>query len=447
MHFRGVPIKILSVAAIVGLSTISAQPVQAEVDVAPVMDTLHDLGKKLPNTNTSYPSSEYILTEVTPQDVNNLPLNVIKYYSPNNLDNEVHYYEIRLKNPVYGEGETSKYFKWAKDGDSVKLVETTVETDAVLTIKYNAGDTVNKFTTGEGQTIESISEIYLGKDIKGIVGSIGKVGNISSKFVGNNTTIEGTDIGYTYSSIYTGIGGSIDSVTSSFVGNNISVNSQGNRVQGSLVKVLGEGSIGELASEFIGNNVNVTSTGTVIHGGMVYVASDGAIENVTSDFIRNTTSTASNNGVNGAIFGAVMRTDGSTNITSSRFIENRGSSSANDYLYGGAIYNAGTSNNNGLTITDSIFVGNSLKSGSTVYGGAIYNAGKLAIENSIFKDNYVIGSAAKAGAIYTTQDMTISANKGKTTEFSGNYTLNGSKKENQSIYVDNANANLSCCAI
>ncbi|MCM1339153.1 MAG: hypothetical protein NC191_05740 [Muribaculaceae bacterium] len=42
--------------------------------------------------------------------------------------------------------------------------------------------------------------------------------------------------------------------------------------------------------------------------------------------------------------------------------------------------------------------------------------------------------------------MSIAANDDKTTEFSGNYTLNGSKRDNQAIYVDNSNATVTFSA-
>ncbi|MCM1339956.1 MAG: hypothetical protein NC191_09830, partial [Muribaculaceae bacterium] len=309
------------------------------MSATPALDTLHNSGANIPNTDTVYPSSEYTLTEVTPENVNNLPLNVIKYYNAD--DKSTHYYEINFKNSVYGEGELSKYFKWQKDSNTIKLVETSNESEAVLTIKYNEGDTLNKYDIADKQTVESITEIYLGKDIKGIVTAVGSAGNVSVKAVGNTTNINSDDsTNYRYSSITSSYGGRIDSVTSSFVGNTINIDAQGNTLNGALVKVLGKGSIGVLDSEFIGNNVVVTSQGSTILGGLVKVESDGVIGNITSDFIRNTTTTASNK-TDGAtsLYGAVMRTDGSSTVTSSKFIENAGIS-VKDILYGGAIYNA-----------------------------------------------------------------------------------------------------------
>ena len=424
--------------------SITSPGAAAEEVVAPVLDSLHNSSTKIPNTDVVYPASEYTLTEFIPQDVNNLPLNVVKYYDPNTLDNSVHFLEIGFKHPVYGEGDSSKYFKWAKDGDSVKLVETSVESEAVLTIKYNAGDTINTYNPGDGQSVDSVSEIYIGKDLKGIIGGVGNIGNISSKFVGNTTKIDSVaSDGFKYSAILTGNGGEIDSLSSSFIGNTINMEAGGNLVDGAMIQVLGNGTIGNLDSEFIGNNIISTSDGTVLRGGLISNASDGVIGNMTSDFIRNTVSIATTNTKTG-LYGAIIHNAGTSNISSSKFIENRGVS-ANGILHGGAIYNA-TTGKDKLIITDTVFEGNSLKSGSTTYGGAIYNTGTLNITNSIFKDNYVVGSTAKGGAIYTTQDMTISANGGKTTEFSGNYTLNGSTRDNQAVYVNNDNATVTFSA-
>ena len=138
----------------------------------------------------------------------------------------------------------------------------------------------------------------------------------------------------------TGNGGEIDSLSSSFIGNTINMEAGGNLVDGAMIQVLGNGTIGNLDSEFIGNNIISTSDGTVLRGGLISNASDGVIGNMTSDFIRNTVSIATTNTKTG-LYGAIIHNAGTSNISSSKFIENRGVS-ANGILHGGAIYNATT---------------------------------------------------------------------------------------------------------
>ncbi len=423
-------LKALSIAALAGCVTFSSQSAgAAEVTVAPVLDTLHDSGEKIPNTESVYPSSVYTLAEVTPADVNNLPANVVKIYDSSNV---AHYYQVGFKVSEFGEGDQVKYFKWGNNC----LTETSNASEAVITIRYNAGETLNKYIAGENQTIDSVSEIYLGQNMKGVIGGVGKVGNVSSQFVGNNTTITGAD-DYTYSTIYTGIGGEIDSITSSFVGNQVNIDAAGSKIQGPLVKVLGDGTVNTLNSEFVGNQV-VANTGADIHGGLVNVASNGLVGNVTSDFIRNATQSTL-----GEVRGGAVYTAGTVNIGSSKFLGN--TISAGTGASGGALFNAAVSGDR-LSISDSVFVDNGIKQGSTSYGGAIYNTGALSITNTSFRDNYAIGADAKGGAIYTKSDMSIFANAGKTTEFSGNYTLNGSTRKDEAIYVENANNTLTLSA-
>ena len=415
-----------------GCVTFGAQPASAEITVNPVLDNLHSSNVKIPQTDSVYPASEYTLTEVTPEDVNNLPLNVIKYYDSNNLDKSVHYLQIGFKNPVYGEGDSVKYFKWSKDGDSVKLVETTSASDAVLTIKYNSS-TADKVYAQKDAQIASVNEIYVGKDIKGLIGSDGRIESVTSDFIGNTLQITSSD-DYNSSAIYTEADGQIGTVASSFIGNNITVDSNGGLVHATLIKSLG--SVDNVNSEFVGNTVTSNAN---IFGGLVEAQSSGTIGNITSDFIRNTVTTT-----NTSIRGSIVRNDGKMNITDSKFVENTGIST-DGKVYGGAIENSGTTNGKGLTVTNTVFTGNKVVGAtSDVYGGAIANSGTLQIENSVFKDNYAHSTSgtAKGGAIYTSSDFTISANNGKTTEFTDNYTLNGATKTNEAIYVDSDLATL-----
>lgn len=189
---------------------------------APILDKLHNAGTLIPDTQSVYPASEYTLVEIQPADTENLAPNVIKIYNPNTVDANVHYYEIGFKQPVYGEGTAEKYYKWAKDENGVKLVETENAADAALTLKYNPDSAIAPIQNGMGETLAQINEIYVEQDIKNIISARGTIDNLSSIFKGNSIEVTNDD-NYRYSAIISEVGGTIKNITSSFIGNNIDV--------------------------------------------------------------------------------------------------------------------------------------------------------------------------------------------------------------------------------
>ena len=393
----------------------------------PVLDKLNGEGTQVPGTSYVYPESGYTLTEVEPEDPENLASNVIKYSDVNNITEGVHYYEVGLKQSEFGEGSSVKYYTWAKDDNGVKLVETADSSKAVLTLRYDPDSSVSPIINQSGETLDLVDEIYVVQDIKYAVSVSGTANNISSKFEGNSIGITNSD-DYKYSAIVSEVNGNIKNITSSFIGNEVKADTT-NSVYGTLVKALG--GVDNLTSEFIANNV-VTDSAR-INGGLIQAGSSGSIGKITSDFILNGV-----NSVNGNIEGAVLANSGAIKaIDSSKFAGNYGISQ------GGNVYGAGIWNERNIdSITNTVFAGNSAKTGSgNSRGGAIYTSSSLNIENSVFTDNGAISETgeARGGAVYTTASLNISANSGKTTEFSGNYVVNGSDRVNQAIWAGSDN--------
>lgn len=395
------------------------------------MEQLNDSSEEKTNIS-EYSSSEYTLTEITPEDINNLPANVIKYYNPNTTDKNVHYFEINFKNSVYGEGANSKYFKWSKDGDNVKLVETTNSAEAVLVLKYNDGEEIQGAFVDFNEQLSSVNKEFVAQNIKGIIDAKGEIGSVSSKFVGNTIDITSDD-GFAYSAILSEYDASIHNVNSSFIGNTVNVNAD-KTVYGTLIKSLSR--MDNINSEFIGNTINAQ---TEVSGGILQISSAGKVKDLSSDFLLNSTISQGAN-----VNGAIIQNEGTIDKISSNFAGNYGAASSSGNIRGGVLYNSGS-----VGINNSAFSANYAKTESgDALGGAIHNKRGLIIENSTFFENYAESSTGKArgGAIYSDMDVTITANNGKTTEFTGNYVKNNGVIENQAIYMDSDSATLKLTA-
>lgn len=88
--------RVLPMALFVACQAFNPSAFAAETP-QPTLDIMHNSGAMLTSASDVYPQSEFTFTEVTPADPDNLAPNVVKYYDPNKLDNDVHYYEIGLK--------------------------------------------------------------------------------------------------------------------------------------------------------------------------------------------------------------------------------------------------------------------------------------------------------------------------------------------------------------
>ncbi|HEY1743933.1 MAG TPA: choice-of-anchor Q domain-containing protein [Granulicella sp.] len=176
---------------------------------------------------------------------------------------------------------------------------------------------------------------------------------------------------------------------------------------GVQVNLIGPGMMpgGSAASATIsGNNATevfgLASSSTFI-GGITIANGKGGVVLQDNNFLTVSNSIFSGNSVSGGI------QDGSSNnvtsVTNSTFLNNTASGD------GGAIYNSGA-----LTVSDSTFSGNTalaVANGTFSYsgmGGAIYNyyTGRVTVSDSTFSGNTATsstsGSAAEGGAIYST---------------------------------------------
>ncbi len=426
--------RVLPMALFVACQAFNPSAFAAETP-QPTLDIMHNSGIMLTSASDVYPQSEFTFTEVTPADPDNLAPNVVKYYDPNKLDNDVHYYEIGLKNPVYGTGTNEKYYKWARDEKGVKLVTTDNQSESVLTVKYDASTYVKPILNGADDEITLVDEIYVGQDIKSSIDNKGVIEAVASKFFGNEMSVNNQDT-FNYSSVLAEAGARIGSVSSSFIANNVDVDAPAT-TYGTLIKVLGLGEVGEIKSEFLGNGVN---TNTALSGGLIQV--NGTVGDIQADFISNLIQSESAN-----IDGGLIGNEGTiTSLHDSRFLNNSTYSGAGA-IRGGAIYNADGGH---LKVSDTVFTGNSARtvSGSAL-GGALYDAFNAVVENNSFYGNYATagsGGVAHGGAIYTNSGLTVSANNGKTSEFTGNYVINNGVKSNEAIYVEGRNKTLTLSA-
>ena len=426
--------RVLPMALFVACQAFNPSAFAAETP-QPTLDIMHNSGIMLTSASDVYPQSEFTFTEVTPADPDNLAPNVVKYYDPNKLDNDVHYYEIGLKNPVYGTGTNEKYYKWARDEKGVKLVTTDNQSESVLTVKYDASTYVKPILNGADDEITLVDEIYVGQDIKSSIDNKGVIEAVASKFFGNEMSVNNQDT-FNYSSVLAEAGARIGSISSSFIANNVDVDAPAT-TYGTLIKVLGLGEVGEIKSEFLGNGVN---TNTALSGGLIQV--NGTVGDMQTDFINNLIQSESAN-IDGGLIGNEGRI---TSLHDSRFLNNSTYSGAGA-IRGGAIYNA---DGGRLKVSDTVFTGNSARtvSGSAL-GGALYDAFDAVVENNSFYGNYATagsGGVAHGGAIYTNSGLTISANDGKTSEFTGNYVINNGVKSNEAIYVEGRNKTLTLSA-
>lgn len=417
--------KLLSAAMVTGC--VAFNPTAAYA-LNPTLDTLSAGGTLIPGTNKTYPQSLYNFSEVTPQDPQNLPLNVIEYYNPN-IDSEVHYYSVEFKNDEIGTGSQVKYYKWAKDENGIKLVEGSAD-DKVLTVRYDSSQEIETILNPEGETYNNdIENIYVGQSIKRAIDNKGTMTNVSSRFVGNTLSVDADDT-FNYSAVMSEANATINNVNSSFIGNTVTIDSTNG--YGTMVKALG--TIDNLKSEFIGNTV---TTNHYLNGAIVQAPSSGVISTIQSDFIAN-----SAHSTDSLIEGVAIGNAGNIGvIKESLFTGNYGTSVSGD-VFGGAIHNSGIITNG---VDNSVFTNNYVVSESgNAYGGAISNTRNANVVNSVFKGNYAQSTSGNAygGAIYTDTDFEIYANNGKTTEFTGNYIKTGDTVTNQAIYVDAITATL-----
>ncbi len=260
-------------------------------------------------------------------------------------------------------------------------------------------------------------------------GTLGSVNPVSATTLNgiSTTTFTGSNPGIAT------LNATVDSVnvgTSITVGNDIYVSPTGNDTTGDgsyakpyrtiakgISMVYPEGTVRIANGTYTGTgNVNLTINknmtiigesrdSTIIDGqntNQIFIISNGYNVTLTNLTLRYGLASNSNGG-------AIQNNGSSLTINNCALTNNMASRTADTTaVYGGAIYNTGT-----LTITNSIFTGNTAVSGSLndAFGGAIYSTGSMTITGSTFTNNSVNSSSGTAnddgGAIYTNGNLNI----------------------------------------
>lgn len=248
------------------------------------------------------------------------------------------------------------------------------------TIEFLKGDFVGNTLTGTGTYSKEGGAIYN----KGIIG------NISGSFIENRAELN-------YSSSAQGGAiyntGTIDDIAADFINNKATASATfaSSTAQGGAI--YNTGTIGNISGNFINNSTQSTSSYDFRNsGGAIY--NSGLIESIVGSFVDNSS-------VYGG--GAIMLWNGGTiNYLKADFINNSSSSSSSSFSSGGAIY---------------------IHDGSSTIGEIV---------NSNFIENH---SGSRGGAIYSNNDLNITADSGTST-FRGNFVENqDGTKDYQAIYV------------
>ena len=479
-------LKMVSVATLVGLTSVGLGTNQAQANEIPVTPTLGD-------------NSAYTLSEVANSSLDNV---ITKYvYDETSATLTEKYYQVSLKQTEYGSTQENssevKYFTWVNDSSGNKVLESATSISGANDITYyvdnnpaNRTDYIGNYkedtSTAQGGVVylsnavsagggyyevpDGITGTVIGNYVKstensaaGGVLSLEKIyligmdtfGDLSGTFIGNYA--EGL-LGATGGVVNNYDWDRIGTVTGDFIGN-YAKSSGGYASGGAIAYSLGDMDRAyDITGDFIGNyaegSFGATGGAIEIYGGYC-----SETDNMTGDFIGNYAK--STNGVAGGgaieLLGGVWANVG--NITGN-FINNYAEGSLG--ATGGAIDIYGYQNDSFGDIRGD-FIGNRVISNSGIaQGGAICidtedvdYALKLGeqdadgnviggIINSSFINNSAISKdgTAQAGALYTKLDLNIIAKDGYTSVISGNYVENDGVKDDNAIYVNSVDATL-----
>ena len=311
--------------------------------------------------------------------------------------------------------------KYVWDQDKNELVPQHYRID--YKTSYGEGDSVKSYTLPDGKTVvdyhynqDSLREkMSIDTDYGDLSGNFvdrtkkalgnysnGKITNLTGDFVGNSEAYQG---GAIYNL------GTIESIVSDFIRNNSSYGGGA---------IYNEGNIDSIIGDFIGNSSS--------SGGAIY--NRGTIDSIIGDFIGNSSSSHS---YYFSYSGGAISNHGLIESIVGSFVNNSTSS------YGGGIY---LDSHGIINYLKADFIGNSAE------GGGAISIGDYAISvnptignivNSNFIDNHARGNG---GAIFTANDLTITADAGTST-FRGNFIENSDgTKDYQAIYVVGSNHTL-----
>ena len=287
--------------------------------------------------------------------------------------------------PEYGSGDGEKYYKWENTENGLQLTETDKQ-NAQITAKYDTGTTHTRI---ENENTDCSSTNITG-------------GSFVNQTTGSTSGNQYGGAIYNYSSAAPTKMGDIEA---DFIGNYVDYFSymSGGGAIGNLADPYHSTSeIGNIKGNFIGNYV--TTSSVALGGAIAIFCVDltSQIGNITGDFIGNYAS--GNSG------------------------------------YGGAICNLGIIGN-----INGNFIGNyAFSTVDSASGGAIYNEnGQIGAITGSFINNYAQTTSETAlalgGAIYTTENLTITANN-QPIEFTGNYTEDSRGKTPNAIFVNTSSS-------
>ncbi len=436
-------------------------------------------------TPTLQEKSAYRATPV--QDVSNSMFTIHQYNSETGIIDAINY-ELGLKKTEYGSGNASKtysigvlenyniditgkyssenlgdhiYIK-SKDYSSTNYTSDYVEmSKATVWSSYAFGGAITNLMGQMGD----ISGIFIGNSAvtdkkqawAGAILARGTTGDITADFIGN----------FADSSITEASGGAIaaaqyniESITGDFIGNYAKGELTSGGFGGGLY-IVNNSVIKTVTSNFIANSARSETAGA--YAGAVDIYRNSKIENLTGDFIGNYADgyreayagaieivgsadyitgdfianyAKSKNGI--ALAGAV-EIMGTVGDITGNFISNY-AKSENDSAFGGAFYTEGSLNN----LKGDFFSNYATSEKGNAYGGAIYSSDAIIDEiDSSFYGNYATSEngTALGGAIYTNNDLNFSADN-KTIAFAENYTESNGVRDDNAVYVDNADATL-----
>ncbi|MBQ8785940.1 MAG: autotransporter outer membrane beta-barrel domain-containing protein, partial [Alphaproteobacteria bacterium] len=275
-----------------------------------------------------------------------------------------------------------------------------------------------------------------GRDESGYIGAYGGaltnsgyIGSISGKFV-NNHAENTKGVSSAYAGAIRNIGNTnyraeIGKIDADFDGNYVkSVDgaAQGGAIQNTY------STISVINGNFTNNYIQSVNGAT--SGGALNNNQNGIINKIDGDFKNNHAVTITKNSSGGAImnWGTVEELKGD-------FTDNYAKTTDGNAVGGALVNNYGNENSTFGTLQGNFENNKAISENGYAQGGAIYNKTTLEnILNSSFINNSAEGNEeSKGGAIYSTKDITITADNG-TSLFQGN-TVNG---ESNAIYMEGA---------
>ena len=396
--------KSLLAASLATLSVTGAYAAEVQAPAADYMPeaTLDGLkGQTIPDTDPAlqYPGSAYSMTKI--QEGGDKPAGdniVTKFtYDAQTQTMTPIYYRLDLKNTVYGEGDSERYFKYTDVNGRQQLTQADNAEEADFTVKYNTPtQNDSPMTIGENDTsykdsvINFESDGYVFEDsnhnylLWNRAGA--EVGEIKANII-NSTGSEQPSSAF---GIYNE--GSIAEVSGSFIFNKSNPNA-----------TLGAAPIVNASGGHIGNIEALFDDNHFYSSGAIWNQSDASIDSINSDFIYNSATSR----------GGAIKNEGQVGNIAGDFIGNFANGGG-----GGAIYNTAEIKN----ITGN-FVNNHLAVNVRAQsGGAIYNEGTIGAIAGDFIGNYVT----------TTQALNFSAggaiaNKGSIASITGDFINNSAQ--------------------